>query len=382
MVKRYALLLVCIFINSNLHSYSTTNYSGIHKDYFSSYVRQEGDKIIAAKNINMGSLSFALQQNYENCLTRTLSRLDGICWSQGHFFVDLYAIQNVTAEEVKSFVDFIATLVFSTQLDYEINDAICNLLHKNGLVKNDIFKHASTEYNSRYGKVKDKLQKTMMNEYRDYVTKLEVETAVSGEFIVLIARIKKSKTDESEKQKNKDNGFWHWLIDTNSSLNDLDKDLSTLTSNSTTSDYDTVYKSEVNKRVVEIMNSILQEKGYTQDTLPARVISDYSDVVQKIIKDTNNKFSYNNNQYVYVNDIKNTARTMLQPIFDKIKFKGETCSICLETFTTWQQLGFLKCGHFFHKGCIDQSLSKCGKKCPLCSSYSEKVDHTETVPWQ
>lgn len=373
-----------IFFSANIYSYSTDNNNGIYKDYFSNYVRQEGYKILANHSINISFLSHALQQNYEDCIASALRRLDVICRNNGCFFIDLYRIQDITAEEIQVFVDFFATLVFTHQLASEINDAICNLLHKNDLVKDDVFKDSSIEYNSRYGKVKDKLQKIMMNEYRDYVTKQEVEKAVSCEFTVLVARIKNTKKEEVEKPKEKETGFWDWFIGPSSNLTYVDKDSSALIAN-TSRDYasdDKVYKNEIEQKIPVIADSVLQENGYSQDYLPARVISDYSDVIQKIIKNVKDKISCNCYEYLYVNEIKSIAKTDLQPIFDKIKFKGEKCTICLEDFTTWQQLGVLKCGHIFHKDCIDTSLTQFGKKCPLCGIYSEKVDHKETVPWQ
>mmetsp|Transcript_71397 Transcript_71397/g.206747 ORF Transcript_71397/g.206747 Transcript_71397/m.206747 type:complete len:299 (-) Transcript_71397:46-942(-) len=44
----------------------------------------------------------------------------------------------------------------------------------------------------------------------------------------------------------------------------------------------------------------------------------------------------------------------------------ETCSICLASYTTGEQLRVLRCGHYFHGNCVDTWLLKHRDCCPLC----------------
>lgn len=47
--------------------------------------------------------------------------------------------------------------------------------------------------------------------------------------------------------------------------------------------------------------------------------------------------------------------------------KDASCVVCLSDFLHGEKLRRLPCGHFFHRGCVDQWLHL-NKKCPLCNS--------------
>jgi len=47
------------------------------------------------------------------------------------------------------------------------------------------------------------------------------------------------------------------------------------------------------------------------------------------------------------------------------KFPGYECLICLDEFNQGQQIIMIKCGHIYHKNCIDKWFLK-KKTCPLC----------------
>ena len=53
---------------------------------------------------------------------------------------------------------------------------------------------------------------------------------------------------------------------------------------------------------------------------------------------------------------------------DKLIKDGEKCVICLEKYKVNEYKRELKCGHVFHKKCIDKWFKKCcdNKSCPLC----------------
>uniref|UniRef100_A0A6B2LUC3 RING-type domain-containing protein n=1 Tax=Arcella intermedia TaxID=1963864 RepID=A0A6B2LUC3_9EUKA len=55
------------------------------------------------------------------------------------------------------------------------------------------------------------------------------------------------------------------------------------------------------------------------------------------------------------------------------QYKGQNlsdkkCPICIEEFTSGDELRHLPCGHHFHVPCIDTWLHK-SKKCPLCKTH-------------
>lgn len=76
--------------------------------------------------------------------------------------------------------------------------------------------------------------------------------------------------------------------------------------------------------------------------------------------------TYNNTYYAYNSSQRN-------------RYKEDKCSICLDEFHDRDTVGILKCGHFFHKSCIEEALKKAGQKCPLCRAVTTKIDHTDTV---
>jgi len=263
------------------------------------------------------------------------------------------------------------------------------LAHQNGLIKCDIKKHSAQEYESQLQKVKSKLNKIMSDNYCPFVYTGEIDTAVYDEFTPLVKRIKAQNKSSSTQSSSTSSGggFWDWLFGTNSQTNTSTNtpgkistsSLSTSSKCKKYSDYDKIYSYEIDDKVLEISNQILLDNKYDPETIPARVVSDYSDAVQKIIQQTKNKIGYDYSIYAY--EIKDFAKKEIENIIDKIKYKGETCSICLDEIKSKQTLGVLNCGHFFHKNCIKTSLDY-KNQCPLCGTYVNKIDHTETVPWQ
>jgi hypothetical protein len=48
------------------------------------------------------------------------------------------------------------------------------------------------------------------------------------------------------------------------------------------------------------------------------------------------------------------------------EFNGNACCICIETYNVNECVRKLKCGHNFHKKCIDNWLINGSKTCPTC----------------
>jgi ribosomal protein L37AE/L43A len=63
-------------------------------------------------------------------------------------------------------------------------------------------------------------------------------------------------------------------------------------------------------------------------------------------------------------------QALIKDLYEKAKAKVE-CPICLETIDTKETLKTGKCGHNYHKDCIEMWAAnapdeKAGKKCPVC----------------
>ncbi len=360
----------------------------IHKDDLKYTVKDIADNYIKSKNIDLYTLPAKIQEDYENSLTIAENLLIEICWNKGNLYISYNQVEKTTKEEVDKFIRIAKNVVLKSDIDQKINDSVCDLTHKNGLVKNDLKKNAEQEYESRLQKVKTKMSKIMSDNFCTFVYMGEIDTAVCDEFTPLIKRIQsQSKNSTTQSSRTSSGGFWDWLFgistQTNTQSNTSGKDSKTSSNTdhkyNKYNDYDKIYSYEIDEKVLEISNQILIENNYNVETIPARVVSDYSDAIQKIITQTKNKIGYNYSIYAY--EIKDLAKKEIKPIIDKIKYKGEVCSICLDEIKSRQTLSVLNCGHFFHKNCMQTSLNY-KNQCPLCGTYVNKIDHTETVPLQ
>ncbi|ODQ51596.1 hypothetical protein SAICODRAFT_31231 [Saitoella complicata NRRL Y-17804] len=63
---------------------------------------------------------------------------------------------------------------------------------------------------------------------------------------------------------------------------------------------------------------------------------------------------------------------------DAIVADGDRCLVCLSDFAPNEVCRKLtKCGHLFHKECIDQWLTTGRNSCPLCREQGVKEKHAE-----
>ena len=54
------------------------------------------------------------------------------------------------------------------------------------------------------------------------------------------------------------------------------------------------------------------------------------------------------------------------------KSMNEQCNICLDTYYSRQTITILKCGHKYHKNCLQKWFQK-KKTCPICSIEIKKI---------
>ena len=60
-------------------------------------------------------------------------------------------------------------------------------------------------------------------------------------------------------------------------------------------------------------------------------------------------------------------RTLEDAVNDTIQFEQAACTICLDEFSTTDEVRVLPCHHVYHRCCIDEWLSK-RQTCPLCQA--------------
>jgi hypothetical protein len=230
MLPKKIISLLCLFFCC---TNCTTSARPIHKDDFKFEIKKFAQKYIdslpADKKFSIFDIPDQLKPEYEDRLDSVQEYLNDIIWNQGYAYLDSKELEKATTLEVDEFVKTMCSIALKDNLDKKINDVICDLIHKNGMVKDDIKKYANDEYDSRYYKVRDKLTKIMSNDRRTYVRIKEIEKAVTNEFLVLIKRIKTQINNDTNKSVNTDSyrtdgessnhsswqGFWDWLLGKN-----------------------------------------------------------------------------------------------------------------------------------------------------------------------
>ena len=143
-----------------------------------------------------------------------------------------------------------------------------------------------------------------------------------------------------------------------------------------------VYKHQLDQTIVDVIYKLLGNKGIDTDKIPARVVAEYNEKVEKIIKIMKNKMSYNNRNYVTKYEIEQAAREELQSVLNKINYVDEICVICQDHYKVGERVGITSCGHIYHKDCIYPWLNSDKRKsCPLCRQENIIVSKQENVPY-
>lgn len=157
---------------------------------------------------------------------------------------------------------------------------------------------------------------------------------------------------------------------------------STFLNQNSTTDFSRIQSYELDSKILELSNQELSYHGITPSNLPARIVSDFNDTLKKIKERFQTIMSLENRTYVTQNEAELVIHDELKPIFNKINYVGETCSICLESFRSGDKIGILNCNgaHFFHKDCIYSWLNTDARKsCPLCRQENLIVSQIHDV---
>lgn len=328
------------------------------EDMAEQYMRQHG--------INKYSIPANLLPEYNDHLAIIVIAAQQNIGYQGQSYIDSEALNNEVKKEMQRFVVTMNSIVKSYDLDSNVTEVIQQELVKHGLSPDIIPSHMVSEYHRKGSYITNKLRSNMFADRRDYVRKTEVDKIVHDEMRNFIEQVKDT---QSTNFSTADNNGWNWLaslfgtrsINTSASLAPAQ-----------------IQRYQLDQKVLDAVYALLRTKGIDPDNIPARVVSDYSDAIQKIISRMNNIMATHWRNYVWTNEIETAAREILQPIIDKINYKYEPCSICLDNYKRSDRVGQLSCGHTFHNDCIRAWLEN-KKTCPLCRATNVIVAKIETV---
>jgi len=153
------------------------------------------------------------------------------------------------------------------------------------------------------------------------------------------------------------------------------------TENFTPQSFDTnkIMHYEVEQKILDIAYSVLRSHNIDPDKIPARVVADYSEKIQIAMRRLRDTMNTTGRNHIWKHEAEQIMNQELQSVIDKIHYRGETCSICLENYRTGQRVGLLSCGHVFHKDCIYKWLNNYQKTCPLCRAANVIVSQQENV---
>lgn len=263
------------------------------------------------------------------------------------------------------------SIVYNYQLEVVLEKAICSYLSVNGISQNTIADRDIAEFFNRSARITTTLQNRMHNEQRTYVHTFEIEKIIHDELDVFIKRIK--KTHPKAQEQTKPNGILNWVSSLFNNPKPIQPSAIELPTDQQIPDY------ELERQVHNTAYKVLRSYKLDPDKIPAHAISDYSDKIQSILRSAKNIMITNRRNFIWRDELEQIVLKELQPVIDKINFKGESCVICLDSYRKGQRVGITSCGHHYHKNCIYQWFEK-QKSCPLCRAQNIIVEKIETIP--
>lgn len=347
-------------IKTNLHC------SMIHTNNIRQRTEDIAERFINRHGIYKYSIPAKLLPEYLDYVAKVTANAQQNISYHGQSYIDSEELTAQVHQEMQNFVRTMNSIVKSYDLDAKITEAIHQELGAHGLTPDSIPSYMVNEYHKKGASITSKLRNNMFNDRRDYARKTEIEKLVHDELRPLIQRIKDVHGNPNSQTPTPN---WHWW-------DSLFGSSSTNTPKTTNSLQ--IQQSQLKQRVLEIAYAILRTKNIDPDKIPARVVSDYSDAIERIVARMQNLMAVYWRDYVWVSEIESASREELQPIVDKISYKGETCSICLDSYKRNDRVGQLSCGHTFHNDCIRTWLEH-QKTCPLCRAQNVIVEKIETA---
>jgi hypothetical protein len=319
--------------------------------------------------------------------------------NQYNDYVELSKIEEIVREAFGKFSTTLRTLVYSHDLDHKVTQVIHATLVDNGLNPDTIPSDMISEYHQKGQQITSKLRRTMSTDRREYVRMYEIEQEAQKELADLIRKAKNShsspwnffdwlfghnnsthnnNTQNHGTQSGHNNNAHHNSPHSNSSTHNNSSLSHNSSSNNNNSNSDDVQRHQLDQKAQSAAHAVLRSNGIDPDKLPARVISNYSDALQKIILRMKNIMSVNSRNVVYAREIESAAREELKPIINQIRYIGEICTICQDHYAPGERIGTLTCGHIYHKDCVYTWLAQ-QKSCPLCRKNNVIVASQETI---
>ncbi len=340
----------------------------VHRNNLRQRTQEMADHYLSRQGIYKYTIPLKLLPEYNDHIETAVYNAEQMTTSRGQNFIDSEYLTTIIQHEMQNFLKTLQTIVKPYELDAAVTAAIHQELTAHGLSPDSIPSELVGEYHQKGSLIINKLRSNMFYDRRDYIRKMEIEHIVRDELSAFIQRVKNKISTQSK--NNQSLTGWHWW---NSFFGGAP------TEKTATNSSFHINRADLETKTLEIVYTVLRKNDINPDTIPARIVSNYSDAVQKIISRMKNVMAAQWRDYVGQSEIEQAAREELQPIIDAINYKNETCSICLDHYHKNDRVGTLSCGHTFHEDCIRSWFAQ-QKTCPLCRATNVIVAKIESAP--
>ena len=291
--------------------------------------------------------------------------------NKGH--VSNYDIKRRVQNKIGDFVNnTLKTIILDYNVSSKVDEIVPQVARQESVYISSMPSYMHPEFNRLKNNVRYRLKQIMYQDGKNYVRKHEIEQEIRKEMGSFFSSARGASWNSWWSSGSSHDSHYSGPGQTNdgSLIGSIVSGISSIFS---TEDSKEVKSYELEGKVLDVAYDVL---GLTPEKVPGRVVSDFSDTVKTITKLARNL------GFITIGDIKRIAREQLQPIIDRINFKSETCTICLDGYSWRQRVRTLKCGHIFHENCINTWLNQ-KRTCPLCRDNVSYFDapQVETVPW-
>lgn len=343
------------------------------------HVRQTAEQFLADEGFGAFYIPSRLQSDYEQKLQAAKQELLTLLTRRGRSYLDIDDVKNTLHQTMRPFADNLRSVVHDFQLEAALTSAIQSYLATKGLTQDSIPDRDVAEFINRSGTITNKLQAIMRNDRRSYVRVFEIEKEIDNALNIFVRRISKNQFPQyNSTYQNRPQNTGVELDWFSQFFNPQPKPAVTSTTAATTPKAQKVMSYDLEQSVTNAAYSILRTHNIDPNKVPARAVAEYSAKVQKALNALKNIMSNAGRNYVWKDELEQTMLAELQSVVDKIHYKGESCSICLDDYSKGNRVGVLSCGHNYHKDCIYQWLGM-NKSCPLCRETNVIVAQIETV---
>ncbi len=358
--------LLCASVNCSVDT------SGINRNNLNFYIRQAAEQYLSTQGFNPYSIPDKLRPDYEQKIQDVMDALlNKLSYYPNK--IDYAEVQVSVSQKMYPFAENLRTVVCDYAFESAVTQAISNYLLTKGLSQNQIKDRDIAEFVNRSGEVTNSLRRIMRNDGRNYVRSNEIDKAINDQMAAFVARIKATVTYPTPQQpvnsQASSTGWFDWL---------LGSDAGTSQQHISTPSNNKIMLYELETNVTNAVNNTLKTHNVDPNKIPARVVSDYSEKVQRTIRELKDVMNRSGRTFVWRDELEQSALSNMQPIIDKIYFRGEMCVVCQDNYTKGVRVGILSCGHHYHKDCFYQWLNR-QKTCPMCRAQNVFVEKIETA---